>query len=136
MTNSQILDKTINFVKTQLTDAEGGHDWWHIERVWKLANHIAREEGIESTVIDLGSLLHDIADAKFHDGNEEIGPKVARDFLLSLEIEECTIDHIEKIIRNVSFKNANEQNFPVRDKCNRQGEAMGRLKNWSSVSYK
>lgn len=111
MTNSEIIKKTEDFVKNQLTDAEGGHDWWHIERVWKLAKHIASKEGVENIIIDLGSLLHDIADAKFHGGDEELGPKLAREFLISLEIEDETINHIDKIIRNISFKNSKDQKF-------------------------
>jgi len=111
MTNNQIIQKTEQFVKTQLANAEGGHDWWHIYRVWKLAKHIAKKEKVNSLVIDLGALLHDIADAKFYGGNEEVGPKVSRDFLESIEIDKKTIDHIDKIIRNISFKNSKEQKF-------------------------
>jgi len=111
MTNSEIIKKTEDYVKTQLANAEGGHDWWHIYRVWKLAKHIAEKEGVGNLIIDLGSLLHDIADAKFHDGDEEIGPKISREFLESLEIEKETIDHIDKIIRNISFKNSKDQKF-------------------------
>jgi len=111
MTNSEIIKKTEDYVKTQLANAEGGHDWWHIYRVWKLAKHIAEKEGVGNLIIDLGSLLHDIADAKFHDGDEEIGPNISREFLESLEIEKETIDHIDKIIRNISFKNSKDQKF-------------------------
>ena len=111
MTNSEIIKKTENFIKTQLANAEGGHDWWHIYRVWKLAKQIAGKESVDSLIIDLGSLLHDIADAKFHNGDEEIGPKISRNFLESIEIEEETIDHIDKIIRNISFKNSKDQKF-------------------------
>jgi uncharacterized protein len=111
MSNDQIIEKTIAFVKEQLVGAEGGHDWWHIYRVWKLSGHIAKEEGCDSLVIDLGALLHDIADAKFHDGDEEIGPQLARKFLVSLKVDRTTIGHIENIIRNISFKNSGEQGF-------------------------
>ena len=111
MINSEIIRRTEDFVKTQLTNAEGGHDWWHIYRVWKLAKQIAENEGVDSIIIDLGSLLHDIADAKFHDGDEEIGPKISQEFLESLEVDDETIDHIDKIIRNISFKNSKDQKF-------------------------
>jgi uncharacterized protein len=111
MTNNQIIQKTEQFVKTQLANAEGGHDWWHIYRVWNLSKHIAEKEKVDSLVIDLGALLHDIADAKFHGGNEEVGPQLSREFLESLEIDEDTIEHIDKIIRNISFKNSKEQEF-------------------------
>ena len=111
MINSEIIRRTEDFVKTQLANAEGGHDWWHIYRVWKLAKQIAENEGVDSIIIDLGSLLHDIADAKFHDGDEEIGPKISQEFLESLEVDDETIDHIDKIIRNISFKNSKDQKF-------------------------
>ena len=111
MTNTEIIQKTTEFVKQQLTNTEGGHDWWHIYRVWKLAKHIAEKENVDSLIIDLGALLHDIADAKFYDGDEEIGPNISREFLESIDIDNETIDHIDKIIRNISFKNSKEQKF-------------------------
>ena len=111
MTQAEIIKKTEEFVKTQLANAEGGHDWWHIYRVWKLSKYIAKKEGVDNIVIDLGALLHDIADAKFHDGDEEIGPQISHEFLESLNIEKETIIHVDKIIRNISFKNNKEQQF-------------------------
>ena len=111
MTENQTIQKTETFVKEKLTNAEGGHDWWHIYRVWKLSKHIANKEGVNNIVIDLGALLHDIADAKFHDGDEEIGPQISHEFLKSLNIEKETIEHVDKIIRNISFKNSDEQHF-------------------------
>ncbi len=104
MTPEVIVSKTIEFVKHSLNDAEGGHDWWHVYRVWKTAVHIAREEKVDMLVVELGALLHDIADSKFHNGNEEIGPARARSFLQSLEIKENIIDHVVNIIANISFK--------------------------------
>ncbi len=101
--NIIILD-TINFVKISLSDAEGGHDWWHIYRVWKTAKHLAQNEEVDLFVVELGALLHDIADSKFHDGDEEIGPRKAREFLQTLQVEESVIIHIENIITHISFK--------------------------------
>lgn len=102
-----IIDKTILFVKKQLQDAEGGHDWFHIERVFKNAVLIAQEEDCDVTVVKLGALLHDIADSKFHDGDEEIGPKMARTFLESENVSEGIIEHVVQIIQNISFKGGN-----------------------------
>jgi len=98
------IQKTIDFVKTSLSDAEGGHDWWHIYRVWKTAMHIAQDENVDLLIVELGALLHDIADSKFHDGNEEIGPQRAKIFLQSLQVEYKVIDHVVNIIENISFK--------------------------------
>jgi len=100
-----ITESTINFVKQTLAEAEGGHDWFHIERVWKLAKHIGEaEKGVDMTVVELGALLHDIADSKFHDGDEEVGPQTAQAWLKSQEIDEVTIDHVVNIVRHISFK--------------------------------
>lgn len=104
MNQATVIQKTIDFVKEVLSDAEGGHDWWHIYRVWKLSKHIAQTENVDIFVVELGALLHDIADYKFHNGDEEIGPRKAREFLSSLDVREDVIIHIEKIISNISFK--------------------------------
>jgi uncharacterized protein len=102
-----LLDNTISFVKKQLENAEGGHDWFHMERVYKNALLIAEGEDCDLTVVQLGALLHDIADSKFHNGDETIGPKTARIFLESQNVAEETIQHVVSIIENISFKGGN-----------------------------
>jgi len=92
-----VIQKTIDFVKETLSDAEGGHDWWHIYRVWKLSKRIAEAENVDNFVVELGALLHDIADSKFYDGDEEIGPYKAREFLSSLDVAEEVIIHVKKL---------------------------------------
>lgn len=106
MNQDEILKNTIIFVKETLSDAEGGHDWFHIERVYKNALLIAQGEDVDLFVVSLGALLHDIADAKFHDGDESIGPKKARGFLTSQEVSEEVIAHVENIIQYISFKSS------------------------------
>ena len=109
MTNLEIITKTEAYVKETLSSAEGGHDYWHIYRVWKNAQHIAKSEtDVNTLVVELGALLHDIADSKFHDGNEEIGPKTARAFLEKINVPEETINHVENIVRHISFKGSLE----------------------------
>ena len=111
-----IIDKTILFVKTKLEQAEGGHDWFHIERVYKNALLIAKEEACDLTVVKLGALLHDIADSKFHNGDETIGPKTARAFLEAENVDEATIVHVVNIIENISFKGGNfERTFSSKE---------------------
>ncbi len=104
MEQETVIQKTIDFVNEVLSDAEGGHDWWHIYRVWKLSKHIAQTENVDTFLVELGALLHDIADSKFHYGDEEIGPRKAREFLRSLDVQEDVIIHVENIISNISFK--------------------------------
>lgn len=106
--SEEIIQKTINFVKNELKNAEGGHDWFHIERVHKNALLISESEKVDRTIVSLAALLHDIADSKFHGGDETVGPKKARQFLKSENFSEETIDHIVKIIENVSFKGGNQ----------------------------
>lgn len=105
MNKQEIIDRTVEFVKTQLKNAEGGHDWFHIERVWRNAKIIAKNEIADNFIVELGALFHDIADAKFYNGNESIGPKIARNFLKDLTINDTTIRHIENIIKHISYKN-------------------------------
>ena len=107
MQNKDIIGKTILFVKSKLDNAEGGHDWFHIERVYKNALSIADNESCNLTVVKLAALLHDIADSKFHNGDETIGPKIAREFLESKNLDEATIEHVILIIENMSFKGGN-----------------------------
>jgi uncharacterized protein len=108
----ELIEETIKFVKQTLSDAESGHNWWHTYRVWKLSKFLAEGENVNHFVIELGALLHDIADYKFHDGDENIGPKKARQFLISLNVDKKIIEHVEKIIKNISFKgNNNFQKF-------------------------
>lgn len=102
-----VIDTTILFVKKQLQQAEGGHDWFHIERVYKNALLLAKEENCNLEIVKLGALLHDIADSKFHQGDETIGPKIARDFLVSQNVTVDTIDEVVAIIENISFKGGN-----------------------------
>ena len=105
---SDLISKTIEFVKKKLEGAEAGHDWFHIERVWKLSKKIAEKETCNQEVVELGALLHDIADPKFHNGDENIGPDTATAFLKAENVDEDTIQKVVFIIKNISFKNRNE----------------------------
>ena len=104
-----IIAKTEQHVKETLHNAEGGHDWFHIYRVWKTSKLIASKEEADPLVVELGALLHDIADSKFHDGDESLGPRRAREFLSSIGVAENVIEHVENIISNISFKGGKEQ---------------------------
>ena len=106
------IQQTIDFVKKELKGAEAGHDWFHIERVYKNALHLLKTEQADEQVVLLGALLHDIADSKFHEGDETLGPKKAYDFMSTIEIPEDVKKHVVQIIENISFKGGNfEKNF-------------------------
>ena len=104
-----LVTATEKFVKNELSGAEGGHDWWHIYRVWQLAKRVASTEKVDITIVELGALLHDIADSKFHGGNEEVGPKKAHEFLCSIGASEDLADHVANIVRFVSYKGGHQQ---------------------------
>jgi len=109
---NKIIDITIKYVKNELKNEEAGHNWWHVQRVFNLATFIAEKEGGNLLIIQLASLLHDIADYKFYNGNEKIGKEKIRNFLTSIQIDNSIIEHIEKIIENMSYKGGNfKHNF-------------------------
>lgn len=116
MKANKVIENTINFVKEVLKGAEGGHDFFHVERVYKNALLIAKKEDVDCFVVSLGALLHDVADCKFYDGDETVGPRKAREFLESQNLNESVILHVERIIQNISFKGGNfKQNFKSRE---------------------
>lgn len=100
------IQKTIDFVKKTLENAEAGHDWFHIERVFKTAQTINQQENGDELVVAFAALLHDIADPKFNNGDEELGPNMAASFLASIAVDTEVIAHVKLIIQNMSFKNS------------------------------
>ena len=104
------IQKTITFVKQTLKNAEAGHDWFHIERVFKTALNINQEEKGNDLVVALAALLHDIADPKFNNGDETLGPNLAQSFLQSIAVEEESVNHVKMIIQHMSFKNSFDEN--------------------------
>jgi uncharacterized protein len=106
MENDNLIAATAQFVRDTLKNAEGGHDWWHIHRVWTNAKLIAQTEKADPLIVELAALLHDIADSKFHNGDEEIGPLTAGKYLNSLNVDAGIIEHVQQIIRHMSFKSS------------------------------
>jgi uncharacterized protein len=106
METGKLIDNTVQFVRDTLKNAEGGHDWWHIHRVWTNAKLIAQTEKADTLIVELAALLHDIADSKFHNGDEEIGPRTAGNYLLSQNVDAAIVEHVQQIIRHMSFKSS------------------------------
>jgi uncharacterized protein len=104
--DAPLVEQTARHVRQLMQGEATGHDWWHTERVWKMARHIARHEQADLLVVELAALLHDIADWKFHDGDETAGPRAARNWLLSLGADLALIDRVCHIVQYVSFKGA------------------------------
>ena len=101
-----IIDKTCLFVEKKLAGDGSGHDWWHIFRVWNSAKNIAQQEGANLLIVELAALLHDLADWKFHDGDDSKGPQLAEQFLLQNNIERQVIDPVIDIVATISYKGA------------------------------
>lgn len=105
---ADIIKTTVDFVKKELEGAEAGHDWYHIERVWRLAEHIGEKENANTQVVALAALLHDIADPKFHNGNETLALEISERFLTENNVDADVIQQVLYVIQNISFKNRGE----------------------------
>ncbi|UYZ64084.1 HD domain-containing protein [Hymenobacter weizhouensis] len=103
--DSELIERTADFIRQQFLHEGSGHDWEHIRRVWQVARALARHTPqANSLITELGALLHDVADWKFHGGDEEAGPHAARQWLHSQQAPEAVIQAVEIIIREISFK--------------------------------
>ena len=110
MKREEIIKRTKKFVKEKLSGGDSGHDWWHVYRVWQMAKEIGKKEKTDLFVVELGALLHDIADWKFQKKREtSIGAMVAKEWLESLEVNPGIVAHVTKIVAGVSFKGAGEK---------------------------
>ncbi|YAR63704.1 HD domain-containing protein [Bacillus cytotoxicus] len=103
MIKQEQIQKTVTFVKNILEKDASGHDWYHIERVHKLATSLAKQEGGDLFVIEMATLLHDVADEKLNE-SEEAGMKKVSDWLEKLGVEQEIRKHILHIIANMSYK--------------------------------
>jgi uncharacterized protein len=106
MTPGELIDRTAAHVRATLAGDAAGHDWWHVYRVWQTARRLALAEGADLLVVELSALLHDIADWKFHDGDLTAGPRAARAWLETLDVDPSLVDHVVEIIATMSFKGA------------------------------
>ena len=109
LNRTEIISKTVKYVRKELLGESSGHDWWHILRVWNNAKHIGKSEKVDMFVVELAALLHDIADWKFHGGDENVGAIKAKKWLKTLDVDAKTIDHVCDIIATSSFKGARQK---------------------------
>jgi uncharacterized protein len=113
MSPPDLIDRTANHVTAALSGDSTGHDWWHVYRVWKMAQRIGQAEKADLLVVELAALLHDIADWKLHDGDSTVGPRTAGEWLDSLGVDRNVIEHVCQIIANISFKGAGVEQPPL-----------------------
>ena len=104
---TKILQNTELYVRKKLEGEGSDHDWWHIHRVRNTALRLTKEEKANLFIVELAALLHDIADHKFNNGDINIGPEIAGEWLRSVKVEEDTIKHVKEIIADLPFKGAN-----------------------------
>ncbi|MCJ8166321.1 HD domain-containing protein [Pontibacter sp. E15-1] len=104
--SNETIAATAAYVQELLTGEGSGHDWWHIYRVWNNAKHIAAHEDVDLYIVELAALLHDIGDHKFHNGDDTVGPRMAREWLTKHEVNPEHITHICEIIKDLSYKGA------------------------------
>ncbi|HSW98608.1 MAG TPA: HD domain-containing protein [Candidatus Saccharimonadales bacterium] len=110
MTGAELIKRTRKYAEDTLRKETNAHDWWHVARVEKLALHLARQEkGANLLVVQLGALLHDIADWKFHNGDTEIGPRTAQQWLEGLGTDPEVTEQVAYIVRHVSFRGGTNQ---------------------------
>lgn len=102
----EIILKTRDFVKKKLENEGSGHDWLHTWRVEQLALSLGQEEKANLDIVSLAALLHDVWDWKAYDGDETIGPRMAREWLFSQGMDEEIINHVAEIITHISYKGA------------------------------
>lgn len=106
MDKENIIEATRKYVIGALEKAEAGHDWWHVMRVYNTSMAMAQKMEVNETVVALASLLHDVGDSKFHDGDETVGPALIRTFLTSLPLAKDIFDEVMYIVENMSFKHS------------------------------
>ncbi len=101
-----IISAAQRYVQENMPEDYTGHDYLHVERVWKMAKHIAEECGANSTIVELAALFHDISDYKLNGGDENAGPEIARHWILSNSGSVDIADTVARIILDIPFKGA------------------------------
>lgn len=103
---SALIERVAAQIRRRFVGESSGHDWYHIQRVWKLTQQIAAREGANLEIAELGALVHDIADWKFCAGDETVGPREARRLLSDEGVPGDVIEAVTDIVATISFKGA------------------------------
>ncbi|QJA08552.1 HD domain-containing protein [Romboutsia sp. CE17] len=101
MNKLDIINKTKQFVKVELSNEGSGHDWYHIERVYNMSKYIAQKENADLFIVEMAALLHDIDDWKFSDKQDTTKTE---QFLKSVNVDKVEFKKILSIIKRISFK--------------------------------
>jgi uncharacterized protein len=103
MDAKELIGRTAEHVRDVMAGDFSGHDWWHVYRVWRMAVRLASETQADLVVVELGALLHDIADWKFNEGDLEVGPRVAREWLESQGADPDIVRKVSDVVAGESF---------------------------------
>ncbi len=101
-----LVERVAGSIRDRFLSESSGHDWHHIHRVWTLAHQIAVQEGAHLQIVELGALVHDIADGKFHDGDESVGAHEAERLLIQEGASADVIAPVVEIVATISYKGA------------------------------
>jgi uncharacterized protein len=104
--SSELVCRVAEHIKAKFASESSGHDWHHIHRVWKVARQIGAREAVNQEVVELGALVHDIADWKFHDGDDSVGPREAERLLKIEGASAEVIEQVVEIVATISYKGA------------------------------
>ena len=102
--NEQLISRVAGRVEELMAGMDASHDIWHVRRTVQLAKKIHESEGGNLEIILLAAYLHDVADAKYHNGDEALAGKIIREILGEYAYPDDAVHHIENIVTNLSFR--------------------------------
>jgi len=105
MNNAEIIQRTERLIESQFRSEGSGHDWFHVDRVRKMALRIGKYEGCDLFVVEMAALLHDLDDWKLTEAESQTGSKT-KEWLDEIGIKSELALHILRITEEVSFKGA------------------------------
>lgn len=101
-----LVEHVAERIRTRFLAESSGHDWHHINRVRRLATQIAAAEGANRDIVELAALVHDIADWKFHNGDDRVGPREAERLLKEEGASADVVGQVIEIVATISYKGA------------------------------
>ncbi|AQY51597.1 hypothetical protein PWEIH_16698 [Listeria weihenstephanensis FSL R9-0317] len=112
-----VFERAEEFIKKEFINEKTGHDWHHIERVYKMAHYLQKYEGGNLEIIKLAALFHDYTDKKLKDDPKCAELKMKAWFKLN-GVTQIDIEAILVIIQNVSFssKESSHSNLSLEGK--------------------
>ncbi len=104
---NRIVESVECEVRRRMADQQAGHGVDHVVRVLKTASEIQTSVGGDSFVVTLAAWLHDVGDAKFHQG-VELSAQFTREILAELDVSSEVVDHVTHIVDNISFRKGSQ----------------------------